>query len=127
MSKRTAGNNRSASGAGNYVFINISLDKAQKTELGEIVASKRYSLPDLFVLVEEGYKVSINRDEKNGSFICSVTDQRGESETHRHILTGRGATAINAIVSVLYKHHVICSGDWLPYVSIRDSNDSDFG
>jgi len=108
-SRKSAG---TASNFGSYKFINVGLSVDDKKRLANAVASGEISLDAALELVEEGYKLSINQDKRNNSFVASLTDSREASPSKNHILTGRGSNPAKAVYSVVYRHYVLLGGDW---------------
>lgn len=110
-----------------YRFINIHLVKADEEWLSNCDAEVEFPLGAVFDLVQEGFKVSFSEDVRNASFTCSLTDTRESSPFHKHILTGRGATAFDSWLSLAYKHFQIAEGDWHNIASENAGSPSRFG
>jgi len=110
-----------------YTFVNINLSKVDKEWLANADLAAEFPPEWLFDLVQEGFKISVNEDQKNNTYVCSITDVREKSETHKCILSGRGTTALNAWYAVAYRHFRVAETNWLPYVNNGSGLGSDFG
>lgn len=110
-----------------YRFINIHLVKADVEWLEKADCEAEFPLSRIFGLVQSGYKFSLNEDAKNLSFVASITDVRESSPSSKHILTGRGATPIDAWFALAYRHFVLAEGDWTNIMSEASGDSSRFG
>jgi hypothetical protein len=104
--KRSSGNN-SAGGGVRYIDVGLSAD--DKARLAQAEWSFESVFDNLSDCVAAGLKAGIRHDERNHTFVASLTDASG-SEVR--VLSGRGSTAINAVLSLLFKHYTILGGDW---------------
>jgi hypothetical protein len=114
-------------GYGGYRFINVALTSQAKKDLAAMDLPSEYPVDAIFYLVEQGYKLSVNADEKNHSFVASLTDKREDVPTAKCILTGRGSSPLNAFYALCYKHFTLLSEDWSSYIPLSDGDSSDFG
>lgn len=102
----------SPKGGSAFRFLNYSLRADDKVWLQS--HDTETELPDTALddLVAQGYKYSLSYQEAGDCFVASITDRVETSPHHNVCLTGRGSTARNARVSLLYRHLVVCDGDW---------------
>lgn len=112
---------------GGWVFVNVTLSSDDKKRLADCVAANRYPLALVGDLVSAGYKVSFSLDSKNNSYICSISDTREDSPFYKHILSGRGANALNSWYAVCYKHIAMADGDWSVVAEVGTNGGADFG
>lgn len=74
----------------------------------------------LDTLVNDGYKVTINWDERNGCYICSFTCLNSKLANYCLVLTSRSDTVFEAIGINLYKHlYMTANHEW---PTARDDN-----
>lgn len=129
MARKRGNNTGSAqsksSGIGEFKFINVRLSSDDKAWLAAADLQIEFPLLSVLELVSQGYKFSLNEDIRNSSFVASLTDTREDSATHRSILTGRGATAINAWYALAYRHFHLLAGDWTTVASEDGNRDFD--
>lgn len=110
--KKPKANGNGKGGASDYRFANVRLDSTDAEWLESNDLPTTFPLSLVFTLVESGYKVSFSYDAQNNSALCTLTDTR-ENSVHLHtILSGRGATPIDAWYSLAYKHFVRLGEDW---------------
>lgn len=112
---------------GGYKFLNVSLGVSDKERLSQATFGESYPIDGCTSLLLEGYKLSFSYDSKNHSFICSLTDNVQDSAFFKHILTGRGSSAVNAWLSVCYKHYVLAEQDWSAIAAPNMESYGDFG
>lgn len=111
----------------NFRFINISLTKTDQERLQALADTDEYAPELIFDLVASGYKVSVNEDTKNNSYVSSISDVRPDSPHYGYILTGRGSTAFNSFLSVCYKHYAIAEQDWSEFIHQSETGSGNFG
>lgn len=109
MAKKDVKNGNGASG---FRFINVELNSSDKTWLRSNDLPKVFPIEMAFDLVGEGYRFSLSYDEKNSSFIASLTDKRLGGKFTSCCLSGRGRTAITSWYSLAYRHFFLAEGDW---------------
>lgn len=110
-----------------YTFVNINLAKVDQEWLAAADIEHEFPFELLFGLVSQGYKISHSEDAANHTFVCSFTDTRSDSPTHKCILTGRGATPLNAWGAACYRHFRIAQENWDPFVNTSGNMGSGFG
>lgn len=95
-----------------YSFLNIRLSSQDEKNLAAMDCATEYPIQRVFDLAHQGYKLSVNFDAKNQSFVASLADNDEHSPFYKHILTGRGATASDAWYALAYRHFDLAQGDW---------------
>ncbi len=110
-----------------YRFLSHTLRQADKDWLGASDALALLPLSLLPDFVSEGFKVSFSYDDRNRSFLCSITDKRGGSPFQGCILTGRGSSLDHAWLAVAYRHVVLSEGDWAMFDVSSSVEVDDFG
>lgn len=96
------------------VFINIRLTKADADALGKVVLGAGDIENMIAEWAEDGYKFSISIDQKSDGFIASIYGKSCIEENRHKILTGRGATFENAVLSLWWKHTKHCDEGIFP-------------
>jgi len=109
-----------------FRFINHTLTTEQKNDLRSMDSSIEFPAEMVDALVGEGYKYSLSFDERNQSFVAAITDRDTASAFYNACLTGRGSTADNARVSLLYRHFHLAQGDWSALTTASGHDVSDF-
>jgi hypothetical protein len=99
-------------GKPDFRFINYDLSKADKEWLASADLDAEYPLALVCDLVAEGYKFGLSFDDRNQSYVASLTDRSESSTFYNSCLTGRGATALDAWCSLAYRHLHLAQGDW---------------
>jgi len=93
-------------------FLNWELTKEEKS------AAKAYdlSIPDVFKalerLVDDGYRVSIKRDDYHKSTNVSLTEPAPSGGGVARCIVSRGPTVVDAARVACFKHFVLLEGDW---------------
>lgn len=116
--KKSAGK---SGGRGGVQFIDVRLSEDDKDRIQESLSSGNITFDAIFDLLEEGYKFGLRRDERNYTYVATLTDQR---TTPTRVLSGRGSIPINSIASLLYRHLVLLGGDW--EANGADARNTDF-
>lgn len=83
-------------------FVNYSVTKEDK----EFLKSQAWLLDDfdsaVIKVVEAGYKVSMQYDDKQECYACFIISRDSESENSGYILTGRGSAPSKAVKQAIY-------------------------
>ena len=106
-----------------YKFINYRLSAQDERNLEAMDVAVEFPLTLALDLVAEGFKLSINSDPKNHSYVASLSDTNPSSAFYQHILTGRGSTPIDAWIALAYRHYVAAEQDW-SNICVVDGSDS---
>lgn len=112
---------------GDYSFIDYALSARDKEWLGAADLAKEFPLERVVDLVSVGYKFSLSPDFNNMSIVATLTDKQENSPTFKRILSGRGATTLDAWYSLAYRHFVVAKEDWTAFLAIGEGDDSRFG
>lgn len=71
---------------------------------------------DVWILVTDviqaGYKLSLTYNSGNDTFSASITGSGGGDPRQHFTVSGFAETWYEAVRLLMYKHHVICEGDW---------------
>lgn len=110
-----------------YKFISHELTAGDKAALASFADSDEWPLSGIVDLVAEGYKVSFSPDFGNMSVIASITDKQEASPFFKTTLSGRGATTVDAWLSLCYRHLHLAQGDWSYFGNKSESGSSRFG
>lgn len=98
-------------------FINIRLDDEQKSQF---LAWYRDGSVNVEAALDEmlglGLKVTFAYDGENECYICSATGALvGANRDHRYTSTSRASTYHEALGLTVWKHYVLCEGDYGNY------------
>lgn len=97
-------------------FINIRLDDEQKSSF---YAWYEDNHPTISKLLEdaicEGVKHGLAYDGKHQTFISTFTGALVLNSTERYVSTSRAGTMLEAIGLAVWKHFVLCDGDYGNY------------
>jgi hypothetical protein len=108
-----------------YEFVRGELTSDQKAA-AKIWIDKHGS--DLEILmgdvIASEHKISLSYDDYNDTFVASITGKPENAYNAGKILTGRGKTWYLAIMSALFKHHVIF--DLKAWSDSNKADDGDF-
>lgn len=110
-----------ASGGG-VQFIDVPLTSSDKDRLGEMYQANEFTLEHVFDALDEGFKFGLRYDERNHTYVATLTDSRA---TPTRVLSGRGSSADKALAALLYRHLVILAKDWEADWVNSASNDFD--
>lgn len=113
MARRTQ---RSANknGFGEFQFVNVNLNKSDKPEVDNWLLENEADLPIYMdEIVASGHKLSLSWSDYSDCYTCSASGVDESSANYHKILTARAGSAFDALVLLLFKHHVRCSpGIW---------------
>lgn len=94
-------------------FINVKLDEGQKdqfsTWFGQGEGLHFNMLDDA---LGDGLKVGFSYDRENECYITTLTGAGWEGCTDRYCLTSRAGTFDESVALSMYKHYIVCAGDW---------------
>lgn len=62
--------------------------------------------------IATGYRVTLNYDNRNDAFQCSLTCQNERDENNGFTLTSRGPSWFDALSVALFKHNVLSERRW---------------
>lgn len=97
-------------------YINIRLTDEEKDDARSWIAEHqteifKYLTDDTW----EGLKFSLSADVENQSFVATYTGAGWVGSKLRCALSARAGTWFEALGLLVYKHHVLASGDWGQY------------
>jgi len=102
-------------------FVAMRLNSEQKEAFLDWTTN---ALPDLGDLLQdtiaEGYKISLNWDKSNDTFICAISGNENHPVNASLCLTARAEGVLEALLLGLFKHTVISRG--VPWRSVSDDN-----
>jgi hypothetical protein len=93
-------------------FVNYTLTKSEQARIKKWSVEEFPQRDWLSVVIGQGYKVTLNYDKRNHAFACWLIALGETHENHDLILSGRGGTAINALIECLFKHVAVFKGSW---------------
>lgn len=93
-------------------FIQCELDKAQK----DLLKAREVDVDALWGaledLIDDGYKFSISRDDRNDCTAAFLSSPAGDDGKRKYTLSARGPGAVNALQALCYKHFEVLAGEW---------------
>lgn len=97
-------------------FINIKLDDEQKSSFYSWFENSAQAVSQLLDdALCEGVKHGMAYDGKNQCYICTFTGALVLNSTERYVATSRAGTMLEAIALSVWKHFVLCDGDYGNY------------
>jgi phage-related protein len=105
-------NKRSTSKKPSYpstVWVTVHLSNDDRERLEDMYSNQGALMEWLFGAIQDGLKFSCRYDDKNHTYIASLTRA---TATENLILTGRGSDGFAATLSCLYRHYVLLECDW---------------
>jgi hypothetical protein len=106
------------------LFINYDIDTAEKKKLIEWRVKYDEQVFDLLNdLAEKKYQISVKYDAFNECIGAFLICKDEKSENNGFILTGRGSTAQNALMGVLYRHYAVFEEAWPTHNHGRGATD----
>jgi len=104
---------RSSALTGNFTFIEYQLTEADKAKLKALVTTGELSESDIYGIVAQGYKHSLNADRKGGGFLAVLSCNDPNDPNYGLCLTGRGKSPEGAVCSLVFRHSVLSDdGVW---------------
>jgi len=95
-----------------FRFINHSLSKEDQEQLAGYLEAGEYTIEDVFQAVESGYAFKLSPDSYGGGYRSHFICLDEASADFNACLAGRGATPIDAIYALLYRHLVLAPDGW---------------
>jgi len=97
-----------------FEFVTHTLSKAEKEDFNswwEATSADTFTLLDEMAL--DGYKVTVNWDERNSCYSCFITGTGSSCPNYGFILSGRSDNTMEALGIALYKHIALFKrGKW---------------
>lgn len=104
-------------------FVDVPLVERDRAELEVWAAPGQVNIGDFLAnLTEAGYKFSLSADVPHNSYIATATGKADSCENKGYALSGRGPSALGAIVVLWYKVDVLCHwGSWIEQGTLGDT------
>jgi len=97
-------------------FINLRLDDEQKQAFYTWFEGNTQTISQLLDdAIGEGVRHGLAYDGKNQCYICTFTGALVIGSTERYVSTSRAGTMLEAIGLAVWKHFVLCDGDYGNY------------
>jgi len=93
-----------------YLNVNISTEDAAAFDQWEV--KRKFSFSDISILVDNGYKFSLNFDTHHSGFVASLYSGSTKLAWTGWTLTAWAEDAETAIRLLFYKHYMMCEEDW---------------
>lgn len=94
-------------------FINHTFDEGTKAKFKKWAAENSGDLGSIIDrLLDDGYNVSIKRDDFNEAFACYIIAASADSSNAGYILTGRSHEPQMAFLAAIYRHYVVFETEW---------------
>lgn len=120
MPKKASNNGKTVQWRG---FININLDHSDKQHVADFKSEnggKPWQMTG--AMVEHGYKFSFSWDGRSGAFMCAMRCDNENDDNAGYCITSRARDISETLWICLYKHHVICDGEWTQYAKREDAD-----
>src|SRR5690349_8697390 len=93
-------------------FVQCELDKSTKEQVKKWDVKYEATLDGLDRMINDGYKVSIAKDNYNGcvGVFCTMTDKNGPNRDL--CLTSRGPGMLDALKVLVFKHFQVLQEHW---------------
>jgi hypothetical protein len=111
----------------NFTFVNISLNSADKEALAAADIGADGIWDFIAEQVDNGYKLSFNQDRRSDGYLVTMSGVACRTENIGKILTGRGSSLENAVISLMYKWSTYCVDGVFPGDPENGFGSSDFG
>lgn len=100
---------------GDSFFADVPLSADDKRSIRERSGDAEWLLQATCNAVSEGFKFAANRDDRNGTFVVSLSwkSVSPTGSVRYVILTGRGSDPAIAWSALLYKHDMLSDGLWV--------------
>jgi len=93
-----------------YLNVNISPEDAVAFDAWEL--KRNFGISDVAVLVDNGYKFSLNWDNHHSGFVASLYSGDAKLAWTGWTLTAWAADYETAMRLLFYKHYIMCEEDW---------------
>ena len=93
-----------------YLNVNLSAEDAATFDGWEV--KRVFGLSDISVLVDNGYKFSLNWDTHHEGFTASLYSGSNKLAWTGWTLTAWAGDAETAVRLLFYKHYMMCEEDW---------------
>lgn len=103
-------------------YIDVKLDKKAQ----EQYKTWRETVNDIFTLIEEccenSYRISTAIDTFNDCYQATMSCTDEKNDNAGYILVGRGSTAQNAVLQLLFKEKLIGGDQWAKFTHSREQD-----
>lgn len=102
-------------------FVNIYLDSSDADAMLEMAKEYDNHLDvKIGEMVKEGIQIKLSWDTRSKCFMASMTTRNPEAAYAGYCITSRSRDMSEVLWMCVYKHFVVCSGDWSQYAGADD-------
>ncbi len=99
-------------------YLNVNLTVEQDTEFDVWAAKQSIQLSDLDILLNSGYKFSLNWDSFHSGVSASLFANDAKLERAGYTLTAWSTDVESAMLLLFYKHYIICEEQWEHFAAV---------
>ena len=100
-------------------FVDIKLDEKQKLAFARWRETELEKIDPVERLAAEHYKVTIQFEEDEQTWVCWLVPQGADHKNAGYILSCRSDQWMKAVVGAYYRHAILKKGNW--YTTTSDS------
>jgi hypothetical protein len=93
-------------------YLNVNLDTDDEVAFDAWEVDRVFTLADVAVLVDNGYKFALNWDNFHSGFVASLYSGSTKLAWTGWTLTAWSDSADEAIRLLFFKHYYMCEEDW---------------
>ena len=108
-----------------YLSVNLDGDDEAAFDVWEV--KRTFSIVDVAVLVDNGYKFSLNWDSFHSGFTASLYSASGKLAWTGWTLTAWAGDVETAMRLLFFKHYVMCEEDWERFTGKVEKSNRKYG
>jgi len=93
-------------------YLNVNLDNDDAKTFDEWETQRLFSIADVAILVDNGYKFSLNWDTHHNGFVASLFSSSPKLAWTGWTLTAWAESSEDAMRLLFFKHYILCEEDW---------------
>lgn len=105
----------------------INLTREQNEDFEANHSQTEVTFSELDILINNGYKISLNWDDYNTGVSASLYASNQKMEWAGYTLSAWAGDAQTAVALLLYKHYVVAQEQWEIVKAEREGSDSKWG
>lgn len=93
-------------------YLNVNLTAADDKLFDQWEADRVFGIADVGLLVDAGYKFSLNWDDHHSGYVASLYSGSPKLAWTGYTLTAWSDTPDEAVKLLMFKHFFLCNEDW---------------
>jgi hypothetical protein len=108
-------------------YLNVNLDAELEKAFDVWELKREFGITDVAVLVDNGYKFSLNWDNHHNGFVASLYSASSKLAWTGWTLTAWAPDVGTAMRLLFFKHYIMCEEDWERFTYRSEKSGARYG